>query len=51
MPPNLDVNQKYTYADECIGNILKQHKGKRLNADLGTAIGKEINAMFEFASP
>ena len=23
---NLDVNKKYTHADECIGNILKQHR-------------------------
>ena len=35
---NLDVNQKYTHADECIGNILKQHTG--MNADSGPGTRK-----------
>ena len=47
---NLDVNQEYTYADKCIGNILKQHKGK-LNAESGTAIGKAIKDLFQFSIP
>ena len=47
---NLDVNQEYTYADKCIGDILKQHKGK-LNAESGTAIGKAIKDLFQFSIP